>query len=115
MLINIIEYIYSNMKGIDYDRFYEEFDLEFLTSPIGKFNRVEVEQILDNLNIKGIDVKINLYKLRDAMLNSLNKELKANEELKSKLDRLGSQDAYEFIFRATVIDRIKIMQQNNEQ
>ena len=103
------------MIDIDYDRFYDEFDLELLTSPIGKFNRKEVEQILDNIDITNIDIAIDLFRLRGAVLKSLDKKLTSNEILKNKLDWLNGRDAYELIFRATIIDRIKTMQQINNE
>ena len=73
-----ISNILNGMKTIDYDRFYREFDLDFLTSPIGNFTKQEVTNILDNLNIDGIDTIIDLYGIRSAFLRSLPKTFKTS-------------------------------------
>lgn len=89
------------MKTIDYDRFYREFDLNFLTSPIGNFTKGEVATMLENLNLDGIDTNIDLFGIRSAFLRSL------PQDLQDKCQQVNGKEAGEFIFRAEIISRIR--------
>ena len=89
------------MIDIDTDRFYEEMDLEFLTAPIGDFTKEEVSTILNNINLDRIDILIDLFGVREAFLRSL------PSNLQDKCKQVKAQEAYEFIFRAEIISRIR--------
>lgn len=89
------------MKTIDYDRFYKEFTLDFLTEQIGDFTKQETETILDNISIHSIDTNIDLFGIRSAFLRSL------PQDLQDKCQQVNGKEAGEFIFRAEIISRIK--------
>jgi len=92
------------MKDIDYERFYKEFTLDFLTKQIGDFTKQETETILNNISINGIHFGIDLFGVREAFLRSL------PQDIRNKCKQVNGKNAYEFLFRAEVLDRIKKLQ-----
>lgn len=69
------------MQLLDYDRFYNDFDLEaFLTEPIGKFSRDDLHLILEKFaNIKSVTTLASIMGLRSMLANEL-MSLKNNRE-----------------------------------
>lgn len=96
------------MIDIDYDRFYRELTLEFLTEPIGDFTRDEVELILNGMSLEGDITNIDIFGIREAFLRSVAGSAKL--QLQDKLRKVNAREAYEFLFRAEVISRIKKLQ-----
>lgn len=96
------------MGTIDYDRFYQEFTLDSLTEQIGDFTKQETETILNNISINGIYICIDLFGVREAFLRSLPNRIKVR--LANKIQKVKAREAYEFLFRAEVLDRIKKLQ-----
>lgn len=96
------------MIDIDYDRFYRELTLEFLTAPIGDFTKDEVELILNGMSLEGSITNIDIYGIREAFLRSVAGSAKL--QLQDKLRKVNAREAYEFLFRAEVLDRIKKLQ-----
>ncbi len=97
-----------NMNEIDFERFYEEFDLgNYLTEPVGEFNRKDLKNLLSaNLNTNSIATSAMFYGIRTAMSKELEK-LSDSEEWKEKAHYLRQEDAIEILCRLHLLNRIK--------
>lgn len=96
------------MNDIDYERFYEEFDLgDYLTEPVGKFNREDLKNLLSaNINTNSIATSAMFYGIRTAMSKELEK-VNNSEEWKGKAHYIQQEDAIEILCRLHLLNRIK--------
>lgn len=96
------------MQLIDYDKFYNDFDLElFLTEPIGKFSRNDLKFILEKFaNLKSITTLASIMGLRSMLANEL-MSLKNNREWKEKAYYLKESEAVEIFCRLYIFDRLR--------
>ena len=96
------------MQLLDYDRFYNDFDLEaFLTEPIGKFSRDDLHLILEKFaNIKSVTTLASIKGLRSMLANEL-MALKDSREWKEKAHYLKEKEAVEIFCRLYIFDRLR--------
>lgn len=104
------------MQLIDYDKFYNDFDLEeFLTKPIGKFDRNDLKMILETFTgLKSITTLAPVMGLRTMLSNEL-LTMRNSREWKEKAHYLKQSEAVEILCRLYLLDRLrnefKIMEQ----
>ena len=103
-----IKNIIRTMQLIDYDKFYNDFDLElFLTEPIGNFSRTDLKLILEKFaNLKSITTLASIMGLRTMLANEL-MSLKNNREWKEKAHYLKENEAVEIFCRLYLFDRLR--------
>lgn len=96
------------MPEIDFEKFYQEFDLEnFLYEPTGRFDRNEMIDILNACsNPKGIVMMAGFYGVRHAILQELHK-VRDDAEWKEKIHYLREEEAQEIFCRLWLMDSIK--------
>ena len=96
------------MNNIDFDRFYNDFDLgDFLTEPIGRFNRTDMRDIL-NTSIKpeGVVLMSDFNGIRQTMSQEL-KGVRNDPEWQKKVRYIGSTEAQEIYNRILLKESIK--------
>ena len=95
------------MNNIDFERFYEEFDLgDYLTEPVGKFNREDLKNLLSaNINTNSIATSAMFYGIRTALSKELEK-LNKSEEWKEKAHYIKQEEAIEILCRLHLLKRI---------
>jgi hypothetical protein len=96
------------MQLLDYERFYNDFDLEdFLTKPVGKFSREDLKLILENFTrLKNVTILASIMGLRTMLANEL-MSLKNNREWKEKAHYLKENEAVEIFCRLYLFDRLR--------
>lgn len=96
------------MNEIDFEKFYEKFDLEFfLLNPVGRFSRKDLALIYDaKLNVRSIAVEAMVYGIREAMASTI-KKVNDDEEWRDKIRHLNHEQAVEIYFRLYLIYRLK--------
>lgn len=96
------------MQLIDYDKFYNDFDLElFLTEPVGNFSRADLKLILEKFsNLKSITTLAPIMGLRTIMANEL-LTLNDNREWQNKVHYLKENEAVEIFCRLYLFDRLR--------
>lgn len=96
------------MNEIDFERFYEEFDLgNYLTEPVGEFNRKDLKILLSaNLNTNSIATSAMFYGIRTAMSKELEK-LSDSKEWKEKAHYIKQEEAIEILCRILFLNRLK--------
>jgi hypothetical protein len=96
------------MNGIDYNRFYEEFDLsDFLMEPVGDFDRKDLNQIFANVtNISNIAVSSRFYGIRGTLAKELEK-ISTDDEWYRKAHYINDKDAIEIFFRLYLLEKLK--------
>ena len=96
------------MKNIDFERFHNDFNLyDFLTEPVGRFNRNEMRDILNICtNPKGIALMAGFYGIRQEMMDELVKVRDA-PQWKKKINLLREAEAQEIYCRIWLKESIK--------
>lgn len=96
------------MQLIDYEKFYNDFDLDFfLTEPIGNFSRDDLKLILENFsNLKSITTLASIMGLRTMISNEL-LTLRSSREWKEKAHYLKQAEAVEIFCRLYLLDRLR--------
>lgn len=97
-----------DMNNIDFERFYEEFDLgEFLMEPVGGFNREDLKLIFaDVRNISSISVSSRFYGIRGTMAKELER-IRKDSDWYDKAHYICEKDAIEIYFRLYLIEKLK--------
>lgn len=96
------------MQDIDYDKFYEEFDLgDFLFQPVGKFGGGDLKLIYAAVNgTKDIATMSIIYGVRGALSKEIEK-IKNNKEWREKAHYITEKEAFEIFCRIWFIDYLK--------
>ena len=96
------------MQLIDYEKFYNDFDLEFfLTEPIGNFSRDDLKLILEKFTrLKSVSILASIMGLRSMLANEL-MSLKNSREWKEKAHYLKESEAVEIFCRLYIFDRLR--------
>lgn len=96
------------MNEIDFEKFYEKFDLEeFLLQPIGKFSREDFKLIYKKItDIKGLTSLATVLGLRSALSNQM-LTIKNDRNWHEKAHYLKQEEAAEIYFRLYFLNRLK--------
>lgn len=96
------------MNDIDFNRFYEQFDLsELLMEPVGRFDREDLKQIFAAVtNINSISVSLTFYGLRGALAKELER-IRSDSDWYDKAHYICEKDAIEIYLRLYLIEKIK--------
>ena len=99
---------YVIMNDIDFDKFYNEFDLEdFLLEPIGKFNREDIKEIIGSVtNLNGVATMAGFYGFNKALAKEI-EQASTNSDLQDKARHLLSNEAIEIYSRLLLVKRLK--------
>lgn len=96
------------MNTIDFDRFYNDFDLgDFLTQPVGRFDRAEMKDIMNTaIKPEGVVLMSGFNGIRKTMSDEL-KDVQKDPQWQEKVHFLREAEAQEIYNRIWFKERIK--------